>query len=201
MIAGAPPVSDSGSCCAISYAMDRLSASRCCHWGSRTRTRSRGLTRSPRGARTGGFDGRAHRLSFVRPEIVENDDVLAVEGGHKELLDVGEEALAIDGAVEQAQRFDQVATQGREEGRGLPSRRISPSTELSVVLGGGLRCSGMRTNFPLTLEVAAYHIGVVAEDPHFTINVEADPLREGHHRWTIREGVQIHLRSPQSYAN
>ena len=57
----------------------------------------------------------------------------------------------------------------------------------------------MRTNFPLTLEVAAYHIGVVAEDPHFTINVEADPLREGRYRWTIREGVQIHLRSLQSY--
>ena len=55
-------------------------------------------------------------------------------------------------------------------------------------------------NFPLTLGVAAYHIGVVAEDPHFTINVEADPLREGRYRWTICEGVQIHLRSPQSYA-
>jgi hypothetical protein len=41
---------------------------------------------------------------------------------------------------------------------------------------------------------------VVAEDPHFTINVEADPLREGRYRWTICEGVQIHLRSPQSYA-
>ena len=57
-----------------------------------------------------------------------------------------------------------------------------------------------KPNFPLTLEVAAYHIGVVAEDPHFTINVEADPLREGRYRWTICEGVQIHLRSPQSYA-
>jgi hypothetical protein len=40
----------------------------------------------------------------------------------------------------------------------------------------------------------------MAEDPHFTINVEADPLRGGRYRWTIREGVQIHLRSPQSYA-
>jgi hypothetical protein len=39
------------------------------------------------------------------------------------------------------------------------------------------------------------------EEAHqFTIRVEADPLREGRYRWTICEGVQIHLRSPQSYA-
>jgi hypothetical protein len=40
----------------------------------------------------------------------------------------------------------------------------------------------------------------VTEDPHFTFKVEADPLREGRYRWTICEGTQIHLRSPQSYA-
>ena len=39
------------------------------------------------------------------------------------------------------------------------------------------------------------------EEAHrFTIRVEADPLREGRYRWTICEGVQIHLRSPKSYA-
>jgi hypothetical protein len=67
----------------------------------------------------------------------------------------------------------------------------------------GIACdscsAGRRTKFPLTLEAAAYHIGVVAEDPRFTINIEADPLRGGRYRWTICEGVQIHLRSPQSY--
>ena len=31
-------------------------------------------------------------------------------------------------------------------------------------------------------------------------NVDADPLRAGRYRWTVCEGVQIHLRSPQSYA-
>ena len=36
------------------------------------------------------------------------------------LLDVGEEALAIDGSVEQAGRFDPVVTERGEEGRGLP---------------------------------------------------------------------------------
>jgi hypothetical protein len=57
-------------------------------------------------ARASGFDGGADRLSLVRPEIVENDDVVTLEGENKELLDIGEEALAIDGSVEQAGRFD-----------------------------------------------------------------------------------------------
>jgi hypothetical protein len=44
----------------------------------------------------------------VRSEIVENDNVVAFERGDEELLDVGEKALAIDGAVEEAGRFDSV---------------------------------------------------------------------------------------------
>ena len=42
MIAAAAPMADSGLCCAIPYAMDTLPASRSCHSGSRTKTRSRG---------------------------------------------------------------------------------------------------------------------------------------------------------------
>lgn len=38
------------------------------------------------------------------------------------------------------------------------------------------------------------------ETPQFTFNIEPDPLRELRYRWTICEGCQIHLRSPQSYA-
>jgi hypothetical protein len=34
----------------------------------------------------------------------------------------------------------------------------------------------------------------------FTINIEADPLRALRFRWTICEGVQVHARSPHSYA-
>ena len=70
--------------------------------------------------RAGGLDGCAHRLSLVRPEIVENDDVVALERWDKELLDIGEKPLAIDGSVEQAGRFDPVVTERREEGRSLP---------------------------------------------------------------------------------
>jgi hypothetical protein len=41
---------------------------------------------------------------------------------------------------------------------------------------------------------------MLEEAHHFTIRVEADPLRERRYRWTICEGIQIHLRSPESYA-
>jgi hypothetical protein len=41
----------------------------------------------------------------------------------------------------------------------------------------------------------------MSDEAHqFMANVDADPLRAGRYRWTICEGVQIHLRSPQSYA-
>ena len=71
-----------------------------------------------------------------------------------------------------------------------------PSGRASAFLAIG-RAAG---NFALTLWAAAHHIGVVTEDPHFAFKVEADPLREGRYRWTICEGIQIHLRSPVSYA-
>jgi hypothetical protein len=44
------------------------------------------------------------------------------------------------------------------------------------------------------------HSVTMAEVHSFTVKIEADPLRETRHRWTVREGIQIHLRSPHSYA-
>jgi hypothetical protein len=35
----------------------------------------------------------------------------------------------------------------------------------------------------------------------FTTNVDLDPLTGRRFRWTVCEGGQIHLRSPQSYAS
>jgi hypothetical protein len=38
------------------------------------------------------------------------------------------------------------------------------------------------------------------EETHpFTIEVSVDPLNATRFRWAIREGVQVHLRSPHSY--
>ena len=53
-------------------------------------------------------------------EIVEHDDVVALEGRDEELLDVGEKELAVDWAVEQAGRVDAVIAQRSQESRGLP---------------------------------------------------------------------------------
>ncbi len=75
------------------------------------------------GRNTGGPDGPDRLpdgLSFVRAEIVEDDDVAWFEGRNQELLDVGEKALAVDGSVEQAGRLDAIVAQGGEESRGLP---------------------------------------------------------------------------------
>jgi hypothetical protein len=51
--------------------------------------------------RAGGLDRVSHRFSFVRSEIVEHGDVVALEGRDQELFDVGEKPLAVDGAVRQ----------------------------------------------------------------------------------------------------
>src|SRR5258707_1408026 len=61
-----------------------------------------------------------HRPSLVGAEIVEDHDVARLERRDKELFDIGVEALAVDGPVEQAGRFDAVVAQGGEESRGLP---------------------------------------------------------------------------------
>ena len=80
-----------------------------------------GEIRKAQKARSASVDGCAHRLSFVRPEVVENDDVVALERGDRELL-------AIDGSVKQAGRFDPVVTERRQEGRGLPMMGWTPPT-------------------------------------------------------------------------
>src|SRR5271169_2622792 len=61
-----------------------------------------------------------HRSSLVGAEIVEDHDVARLQRRHEELFDIGVEALAVDGPVEQAGRIDAVVAQGGEESRGLP---------------------------------------------------------------------------------
>ena len=72
-------------------------------------------------ARPDGSDGLSHRLSLVGAEIVEDHDVARLEGRREELFDIGAEAFAVDGAVEQAGRIDPVVAQSGEERRGLPA--------------------------------------------------------------------------------
>ena len=65
-------------------------------------------------------DRTSHRLSLVGAQIVEDHDVARLQRRHEELFDIGVEALAVDGPVEQAGRVDAVVAQGGEESRGLP---------------------------------------------------------------------------------
>lgn len=56
----------------------------------------------------------------MRAEIVEDDDIACFEGGHEELLDIGQKADAIDWAVEHGGGVDPVAAQSGQKGHGFP---------------------------------------------------------------------------------
>jgi hypothetical protein len=55
-------------------------------------------------------DGTAHSFAFVAAEIVNDDDVARLQRWHQHLLDISQEALAIDWTVDDAGRVDPIAT-------------------------------------------------------------------------------------------
>jgi len=71
----------------------------------------------------GPADRGAGRLSLVRAQIVENDDVAAGQGGSEELLDIVSEQHPIHRAVEDARRLDPVAAQGGDGRAAMAGRR------------------------------------------------------------------------------
>jgi hypothetical protein len=70
---------------------------------------------------TGSPDGVAYGAAFVGAVIVDDDDVARLERGREDLLDVLQEALAIDRAVDEPRRRDPIMAQGGQEGHGLPA--------------------------------------------------------------------------------
>ena len=66
-------------------------------------------------------DRTSHHLSLVGAQIVEDHDVARFQRRDEELFDIGVEALAVDGPIEQAGRVDAVVAQGGEESCGLPA--------------------------------------------------------------------------------
>jgi len=66
-------------------------------------------------------DQAADSLALVATEIVDNDDVALAEGRQKHLLDIGQEAAAIDRAVDDAGGIDPIAPEGCQEGHGPPA--------------------------------------------------------------------------------
>lgn len=57
----------------------------------------------------------------MAPEIVHDDHVARPEGRHEHLLDVGQEAAAVDRAIDHARRLDPVPAQGCQEGERAPA--------------------------------------------------------------------------------
>ena len=70
--------------------------------------------------RTDRPDRIADGAAFVRTEIVHDDDVAGLQGWGEHLLDVGAEALAVDGTIEHARRSDAITSQRRDEGQCAP---------------------------------------------------------------------------------
>ncbi len=76
---------------------------------------------------TRGFDGVADACDLVSPEIVEDDDVARPQGGRQDLLDIGEERIAVHRAVDDAGCGERGGAKRRHEGRGLPVAIRAPS--------------------------------------------------------------------------
>ena len=68
----------------------------------------------------GRADRVAHGLALVTAEIVDDDDVAGLERRHQELLDIGQEAFAVDRPVDHARGVDAVVAQRGEEGQRPP---------------------------------------------------------------------------------
>src|ERR1700744_5370078 len=63
----------------------------------------------------GRFDQASQGSRIVAAEIVHDDDVARLKLRNENLLNIGAEAFAVDGAVEQARRGEAVAAQGAKE--------------------------------------------------------------------------------------
>ena len=111
-------------------------------------------------------------------EVVHDDDVAGLQGGNKDLLEVGSEGLAIDWPVKNPWSVDPVEAQGGQEGRGLPmavrdfadepGAALCPSPQrCHIGLGPGLvdEHQPLRLNPALILcplRPLASHVGTIA---------------------------------------
>ena len=54
------------------------------------------------------LNGRPHLRLFVYRQVIEHDHIASLQGGHKDLFDVGEETRTVDGAIEDRRRAEAV---------------------------------------------------------------------------------------------
>lgn len=81
--------------------------------------------------RADALNGEADARDFVDAEIVGNDEVAGPQGGDEDLLDVGEEARAINRALKHARRGEAGEAERRDE-----CTRLPPATRRVVVHPG-----------------------------------------------------------------
>jgi hypothetical protein len=86
----------------------------------------RAVGRQESEVRAGGLDRGPHLGLFVHRQVVEDDDVAAVQRRHQDLLDVGQEARIVDGAIEDRGGGQAIRPQPHDDRVRLPvtARRV-----------------------------------------------------------------------------
>jgi hypothetical protein len=97
------------------------------------------------------LDRGAHALDLVGAKVVQHHDVARAQGRRQRLLDIGEEARAVDRAVEDAGRADAVVAQRGQEGRGLPVAMRHGSYQPLPAPGAAVPPAGARYHLYRTL--------------------------------------------------
>ena len=94
----------------------------------------------------GRADGGANGAALMTSEVVHDDNVAWREDREENLLDISEEACAIDRSVDDAGRGEPVATQRRQESERLPfaERRFGDEAFASGASAMGARHVGFR---------------------------------------------------------
>jgi hypothetical protein len=85
--------------------------------GSQARSRTGGREVAELGGR--GLDGLAHAPDLVSAEVVHDHAVARAQGWRQRLLDIGQEARAVDRAVEHTGRDEAVDPERGDQGGGL----------------------------------------------------------------------------------
>jgi hypothetical protein len=70
--------------------------------------------------RADGLNGRADLRLPMDREVIEDDDIAGAQGGHEDLLDIGEKAAVVDGAIKHRRRRQALRPQRRDDRVGLP---------------------------------------------------------------------------------
>jgi len=71
-------------------------------------------------ARAGGANGRSDCLSLVTAEIVHDHDIAGLQHRPQHLLDISQEARAVDGTVDHARSGHLMAAKSRQHGESAP---------------------------------------------------------------------------------